>query len=312
MIDILNREVRQCRAILFGHRLAWLVTDSYRECDLNEWLFRNWQSQWDEPISKSGRILRGALPQRNLRRFLVAKFGVLKRCLINPLWWSLSELSTDPHDRRFWNACAEAVVVNGCPLSRFEESTMNLFCGDWWGNIGLLLFIMRSDSDEFADHRYWLRSNFFVYLCITCSIYPARYAVPQIFACVDRLVRRGLLAADSLDYWPGSVDEFRGELNAYGYLLGCVRCQKWWKRKGDADPFLFIWFLRESNELMQELCSCSGGDFHVPDFLRMKWYRAARAVKSVELGLALENTNLTRLAPSDRRILTRLIQERDW
>ncbi|MFV3305944.1 hypothetical protein ACNFBT_11740 [Pseudomonas sp. NY15181] len=185
--------------------------------------------------------------------------------------------------------------------------------GGWWRNLGLLLLIMRSDCEELSEHREWLRSNFFTYMCIVFSTYPAKWVVSQLYNCIDNLMKERFLGADPLFYWPSSLDEMHKELECYRYVFDRLIAQKWWsRRKGGEDPWLFIWLLCEERKMMQDLCDDCDLNYKVPDKMRVKWRRAAVAARASCVEFRVEGVSMRELSASDRRIISRLNQEADW
>ncbi|WP_236201044.1 hypothetical protein [Pseudomonas pseudonitroreducens] len=313
-----NQSVRRCRAVVFGRLFASNVTASGKGAELNDWLNENWnrEKRWDDPVAKSGRLLKGTFPQKELRQFVIERFPRFKRFLSSPIWLSLSQLSVDQYDNRFWNSCASAIEINGVSLSRHKSKVMESFAGtgwDWWDRLGLLLMILRSDDMNFSVHREWIKSNFFAYMCIVFISYPARWVVPRLFGLIDEMVRTGVLGDNPFYYWPSSLDELNYELECYQYAFDKIVLQRWWWRcKGGEDPSLLLWLLTEERDALQDLCDDVDKNYRISAQLRMKWLRALRVARETNIEFRLEKVGVRGIPAADKRVVCRFYLEKDW
>lgn len=319
-----NQSVRRCRASLFTLRLVQIVNTRASGYQLAKWSERTYGRCEVQPERHWLAYLRGTLPQHDLRGLLLAEYPGLKDALINPLWWSLSRLSTDSVNREFWDSCAEAIELNGAPLPACSHAVMNRLCGATpsWAQLGFLLILLRSGSTKFAEHRAWLQHHFFSYFCIALLFYPIGQVASRLFRCIDALVKDGALAEGDLVDWPKDQQEFMEMLHGYQALLEVTRYRAWrnhWQEADDVHPLL--WLLCQDPALCNEYCETETeaeyldeyGERHaLPHRLRMRWRRAMERTREAQVTFSWSRCNQRGLTPSDRRVLRRLRLEADW
>ncbi|MDT4811428.1 hypothetical protein FQZ97_443670 [compost metagenome] len=305
-----NQAVRKCRASVFALRLAQIVDIRPRGYRLAAWWAQTHGYDNDQPERNWTSFLRGTLPHTKLRGLLIAEIPGLQEALIDPLWWSLSKLSTDPADRTFWDSCAEAIEMNGTLLPSCSNSVMNRLCGTpSWTKLGFLLILLRSGSAKFAAHREWLRRFLFSYFCIALEPYSiARVAAP-LFCCIDTLAKEGLLGEEPLVNWPKDQQEFMRKLDGYGLMIELLRYQGWlkhWREDDHVHPLL--WLLEQDDGLWDEFDRSDP----LPDRLRMRWHRTKERAGETLVTLTWSQCNQRGLTLSDKRVLRRVRLEADW
>lgn len=322
-VPLHNQSVRRCRACLFVQRLAQIVDTPPTAYGLAKW-WRNTHGNLEEhPEQMWAAFLKGSLPRHELRRVLIAEYPELQEALIDPLWLSLSKLSTDSTDRAFWDSCAEAIELNGAPLPAFSNSVMKHLCATpSWTHLGFLLILLRSGNAQFVGYRSWLHRHFFSYFCITLLHDPIDRVAFRLFRCVDSLVKDGLLPAGDWAEWPKDQQTFGAMLDCCQAAFGLTHYRAWRNRWVESDDVhALFWLLCQDGELCDEYLATEkkeeflyefGKRAPLPNRLRMRWRRTAERAWATEVSLVWPRCCQHGLTPSDRRVLHRLRLEANW
>ncbi|MCY1300277.1 hypothetical protein D9M70_498380 [compost metagenome] len=304
-------------------RLVQIVDTRATGYGLAKWWRSTHGNHEEQPAQKWAAYLRGSLPQHNLRGLLIAEYPGLKEALVDPLWWSLSKLSTDSADRAFWDSCAGAIELNGAPLPACSHMVMSRLCATpSWTHLGLMLILLRSGSAKFAGYRTWLQRHFFSYFCIALLHDPIDRVAFRLFHCIDALVKDGSLAeGDGMD-WPKDQQEFGAMFDGYQAAFELTHYRAWrnhWHETDDVHPLL--WLLCKDAELCDEYCAMqTEAEFHdeygerspLSNRLRMRWRRTAERARKTQVSLAWSRCDQHGLPLSDRRVLHRLRLEAKW
>lgn len=322
-VPLHNRSVRRCRASLFVRRLAQIVDTSDTAYGLAKW-WRCTHGHLDEHSEQMwASLLKGSLPRDELRRLMITEYPGLQEALINPLWLSLSKLSTDSADCGFWDSCAQAIELNGAPLPTFSNSVMKRLCASPnWNNLGFLLILLRSGSAKFVGYRSWLQRHFVLYFCIALLHRPIDRVAFRLFRCIDSLVKDGALAAGDWKEWPKDEQSFGETLHCCQLAFELTHYRAWCNNWHETDDVHSLFWLLCQDEVLCEEYFAAGkeeeSDYEfgkrspLPNRLRMRWRRTAERARATQISLAWSRCCQQGLTPSDQRVLRRLRLEADW
>ncbi|MHC8372818.1 hypothetical protein ACYZT2_19070 [Pseudomonas sp. MDT1-85] len=247
------------------------------------WWQQHHEGLEDKPNRKWAAYFEGATPRPSLLKDMYADYPSLKALFDNPLWLALSD---DAGKRQDWDCLAEDIRVGGQPLGAFDSSTSSLlFSRVDWPCLGLMIILLRTRSNRFALHRKWLQMNFSHFFYLACLQAPLRDFYAELYSLLNSLLSRDfdLYAFKS---WPGTVEEFKDQLEVYYYLLDGIKALNWLDDV-EAQRALLLWILIEVDSGLMTYIAVVRGRWPLqwPLKLRRIWLRQSKLWKGMPIAL---------------------------
>jgi hypothetical protein len=155
---------------------------------------------------------------------LLMDFPALWSVRSNSLWIVLSTLWDE---RLCTDQLAQMLhLKNGCLLPTHSTSLMHRLsaCPDW-RNLGCVLALLGSKSNQFKSHRRWLREHFLNYLLLVCMAEPCCFIREPLYELLNKLYERDLLK--DIDGWPSDFASFEQACQVFNHYGNWMRYQGW-------------------------------------------------------------------------------------
>ncbi|WP_137806986.1 hypothetical protein [Pseudomonas sp. G(2018)] len=254
--------------LVVGHLRAKALV--WRLCDLAGCqrkpyaLWRWWhlhQEEQKDDRRKWDAYFKGVTPRPSLREEMYTHFPSLRALFDNPLWLALS---ADPEHRQDWDQLAARVRVGDQPLGGLKSSaSLLLFSRVDWPCLGLMIILLRTQSNRFLLHRKWLQLNFYHFFYIACLQAPLLDFQLELYDLLTELLARDV-DLHTVIVWPDSVEEFEYQLGMYYFMLDGIRTLNWLGNV-EAQHALLLWTLMEvDSELITSIA-------FIPENCPIKW-----------------------------------------
>ncbi|MFZ6049772.1 hypothetical protein ACFW0H_27065 [Pseudomonas sp. CR3202] len=251
--SVFNGSVHQFQGKLFAHALAHEANVGCTGYHLANWWRRTHSEFPEQPLKEEWFLLfEGRLPKIPIQNELTRLYPELEHILKSPLWFSLSESYANG---KYWDSCAETILVNNSTLGRFDASLIVRLCGrPCWSRLAYIIILLRSRTPKFAKHRRWLRDNFLSYLCLSCMSPPLFLVRHELFSLLDKLYSRKRFGNEGVANWPSSIDLFDWELMSLKTAAAAsLAFHGWISHPEDEEAPTLIWVLMQEKETLQRL-----------------------------------------------------------
>jgi hypothetical protein len=227
-----------------------------------------------EPSRKWAGFFKGGTPRESLREEMYAHFPSLRALFDNPLWLALS---ADPEHRQDWDRLAERVRVGDQPLGAFNsDASLLLFSRVDWPCFGLMIILLRTQSNGLLLHRKWLQQNFSHFFYLACLQTPLRDWRFELYDVLTQLLAREF-DLQTFKGWPGTVEEFEYQLEVYDFLLDGIKALNWLDDL-EVQHALLLWILIEVDSGLMTYIAVVHGRWPIkwPLKLRRIWLRLSK------------------------------------
>lgn len=257
--------------------LVWRLCD-LAGCQRKPYAVWKWWHLHQEVLTDDRRkwaaYFKGATPRESLREEMYAHFPSLRALFDNPLWLALS---ADPEHRQDWDRLAARVRVGDQALGAFNSSaSLLLFSRVDWPCLGLMIILLRTQSNSFLLHRKWLQLNFSLFFYLACLQTPLRDCHIELYDVLTKLLARDF-DLQTVKGWPGTVEEFEYQLEVYYFLLDGIKSLNWLDDLV-AQHALLLWMLIEVNSGLMTTIAVVHGRWPIkwPLKLRRIWIRQSK------------------------------------
>lgn len=274
--------IRYLRAKALIWRLCDLAGCPRKPYALRKWWHLHHEVENDDTRTWYG-YFKGVTPEEALRETMYADFPLLRALFDSPVWLALS---ADPALRPDWDRLAEGIRIGDQSLGAYNSrASSQLFSRVDWPCFGLMIILLRTQSDRFRLHREWLKRNFhhFFYLaCLQTLYWDFRL---ELYAVLTELLETN---SDPSKFkgWPGTVEEFQCQLDAYYFLFEGIKALNWLPHS-ETQQALLMWTLMEADSGFLTYIATVHGQWPIewPLRLRRIWLRRIKLWQAMPITL---------------------------
>lgn len=256
-------------------------------CPRKPYALRKWWHLHHEVENDDSRTWYGyfkeVTPKKALREKMYADFPLLRALFDNPVWLALS---ADPALRPDWDRLAEGIRIGDQSLWAYNSrASLLLFSRVDWPCLGLMIILLRTQSYRFRLHREWLRRNFHHFLYLACLQTPFWDFRLELYAVLTELLETN---SDPSKFkgWPGTVEEFQCQLDAYYFLFEGIKALNWLPHS-ETQQALLMWTLMEADSGFLTYIAVVHGQWPIewPLRLRRIWLRRIKLWQAMPITL---------------------------